>query len=174
MILCICIYVHAAVHFKLSQVCAHHDEYRHPCTIGTVCGYGRAASVYTPRTFPHSHAPWRIRVIAAVTHLSFDALCMHSIVHVFSSCGGAQELRELHIAGLRTFVLAFLFIFVCTQRSQWETCAYELHRQWLLPMLLIIGNKTCKETSIWALRGWALRGCSVQPACRVTRVTRVA
>ena len=55
-------------------------------------------------------------IIATLTQLSFDALCMHSIVDVFSSCGGAQELRELQIAGLRTFVLAILF-----------TCAHKDH-----------------------------------------------
>ena len=62
----------------------------------------RSLWVRPAASMPHSHCSCHV---GARLQLSRDALCMHSVVHVLSSGGGAQELRELHIVGLRPDVL---------------------------------------------------------------------
>jgi hypothetical protein len=72
---------------------------------------GASRSINAPRTLFLSYVRCGARL-----QVSRDTLCMHSICHVISSGGGAQELRELHIVGLRPDLL------MCTRMPDLLMC----------------------------------------------------
>ena len=90
--------------------------------------------------------------------LSRDALCMHSIVHVFSSGGGAQELRELHIAGLRPDLL------MCTRMHMNRFSHRTLSRRFFKCHIPLLSWKHALVSSKWFLKQ-AYCPTAIDPSC---------
>jgi hypothetical protein len=90
--------------------------------------------------------------------LSRDALCMHSIVHVFSSGGGAQELRELHIAGLQPDLL------MCTRMHMNRFSHRTLSRRFFKCHIPLLSWKHALVSSKWFLKQ-AYCPTAIDPSC---------